>query len=472
MNKFVNIIGKIFALGMYALLVTKTYGENISNVYFVKIIASNNLGLDENDNDVLVFDSSHESGKIISLTTVSKLKRNEVEYLEVGNKRAYKWRSVPAKLTFSKDTTRSNNTILCKIKDEDFGVAYKIECRSTTVLNYLKKAKLGRVYAKDVLYCVAPKIRAESLEFSNLLKGCNGSQILQEYKGAPIKTPEYKYGENQDVYAFYYGNQYANFNLKFSVFPANIMDIIVFGDSGPFKTGNFSAKKNSFGDFEVNLTTIDKLENKFQHINTITFGYSLYGVNLKLRTDIPKLNAYVVPNENQLPIKSWVNLLKFAFDKFGIHMLDTKENTLSRLTSFISQKFVYNVEAWKPEEGNTASLYIDQTKEPMEFAFDNVVDDFLDKEEVKIICIEAAALQESLIDIFYRGEVITKGVNWTVTKPDGTSYTNGHAYNMYKNTFYDPTPGSGKQYENEDKLLENLNITKDKSTIKTININY
>lgn len=358
MNEFLNLIGKIFALGIYILLVTNTYGRNVSEVYFVKIIPSNNLGLDENDNDVLVFDSSHEAGKIITLTAVSKLKRNDVEYLEVGNRRSYKWRSVPAKLTFSKDTTRSHNTILCKIKDEDFGEAYKIECRSTTELNYLKKAKLGRVFAKDELYCVAPKIRVESLEFSNFLKGCNGTQILQEYKGSPIKTPEYKYGEYQNVYAFYYGNQHAIFNLKFSVFPSSISDIIIFGDSGPFMTGNYTTKKNALGHFDVNLTTIDKLENKFQHINRLSFGYLLYGVNLKLRSDIPKLNAYVVPNENQLPIKPWVNLLKFAFDKFGIHLLDTKENTLSRLTSFISQKFVYNQEAWKPEEGKTASLYI------------------------------------------------------------------------------------------------------------------
>lgn len=340
-----------------------------------------------------------------------------------------------------------SSTGICSPTEEYWGTEFKVKVKVRMGLVGPKK-KVEE--AEDEMDTIAPLIQIQSAKFSENAEG-NGFTIHDQFRGNPVPVPEFKRDDktldDDKSPVGYYAGDIPSFIVTFKVLPDSMKTIKATCNDGIFAS-EATELSIANGKAEGVVTAKKAVEKKCRgNSENASWSFSVLGVKLSAKEQMTISKCYVLLDRGILD-KPWKKLLKTAFGKWNFSGATTHDQLMDRLSFGISSSASYYDE-WKPEEGKTGSLYVDQRQNPMPLSVASMVD-VIDKgkDVAKIICVEAAGLMEYSAAVLGSGGVSTRGVKWTETRrttnaqgqEEVKSWRSGHAWCLYGGKVYNPVP--------------------------------
>ena len=382
----------------------------------VKITPDENVVMSE-DGDKAVLDK--QEGKSYKFKAVAKFtpdsQREWVEY-QSGKTRKYTWE--PDSIMTSDSSKRKggfSSTGICSPSEEYWGTEFKVKVKVRMgLVGPKKKIEI----AEDEMDTVAPLIQIQSAKFRENAGG-NGFTIHDQFRGTPVPVPEFKRDDkkpNDDKSPVgYYAGDIPSFTVTFKALPESMGTIKATCNDGIFAS-EATELSIANGKAEGVVTAKKAVEKKCRgNAENASWSFSVLGVKLSTKEQMTISKCYVLLDRGTLD-KPWKKLLKTAFEKWNFSGVATHDQMIDKLSAGISSSASY-YDQWKPEEGKTGSLYVDQKQNPMPLSVAGMVDAIdKGKDVAKIICVEAAGLMEYSAAVLGSGGVSTRGVNWTETR--------------------------------------------------------
>lgn len=268
---------------------------------------------------------------------------------------------------------------------------------------------------------MAPLIQIQFAKFRENAGG-NGFTIHDQFRGKPVPVPEFKREDktpdDDKSPVGYYAGDIPSFTVTFKALPDSMKTIKATCTDGIFAS-EATELSIANGKAEGVVTAKEAVERKCRgRAEVASWSFSVLGVKLSAKGQMTISKCYV--------------------------LLD--RGNLDKLSFGISSSASYYDE-WKPEEGKTGSLYVDQKQNPMPLSVAGMVD-AIDKGTAKIICEEAAGLMEYSAAVLGSGGVSSRGVGWTETRKTTNaqgqeeikSWRSGHAWCLYGGKVHNPVP--------------------------------
>lgn len=405
------------------------------------------------DGEIVIFDRSSEQEQAKASFKVQPKFEAYVQnkYQEWETRRKYSWES-DGDLHIENP---NQQIVKCTTTEKTWGRDVELK---VTVDSIIVGEKYYPVQAVTAKKAVAPLIKVKSATFSES-GGGNGFIIVDKFRGKPVPTPEFvrddeKANNDKSPIGFYAG-QKPVYEVEFEVKPASLASITASCKGGIFSTEERMFMVDGAGkakDKVEGSTVIPRIcRTSPEKGEEVEWSFLVYGdIQLSCR-DKMKIHQYYVLLDRSEGDKPWKNLLKAAFDQWKIAGSNDNSSLIEHLSTGISGSSSYNHDGWKPEEGRTTSLYVNQRNTPMPLAVGKMVDAFCNN-NAKIICVEAAGLLEYAASVLGQGGVTSRGVNWTETgqvrnpltgQMEDKSWSNGHGYCLFQSHVHDPVPGRG-----------------------------
>lgn len=379
------------------------------------------------------------------------------------DERIYKWTSDGNVNILGKN----KKSAIIETTEDTWGNFFKIKLKYKT--SEIKYTKPHGISAEDEISMMAPKIILNSATFSET-GGGNGFKILEEFRGAPVSTPEVivnKEGESRNVSPFgFISGEKVCFIPEFSVLPEEINSIVVRYDGDSVLTTEKTRIDVNNGKARGLVEGLNMIPHKYmtgpESSDKCTWRFELNGKALSLGVRMAIDKYYILRYRNNED--PWKNLLKAAFEKWHIGGVDSNANLVARLSQNISASTSYNRDDYDPENGKFGSLYVNQQISPMPLSVSRLVDDICNN-SAKVICVEAAGLLEYTVNVLGEGGVVSRGITWTGWPSNlhaGRSWMTGHAYCIFNGKVYDPTPPYGRStgMSEDDYIREHLHNDK------------
>lgn len=436
------------------------------------------------DGEIVIFDrpSEQEQAKA-SFKVQPKFQADPKNgYVESKLERQYFWKAegdVSIKNAKSQIAT-------CTTTEKTWGKDFKIKAKVNSIIVNEKRENASAEATKKA---VAPLIKIKSASFSELAGG-NGFIILEQFRGKPVSTPEFvrddeKKDDKKSPVGFY-ANRKPVYQVQFEVKPASLASITAKCEDGFFETNEKMFMVNGAGEAEDKVEGSQVIERICrsgpESGEKMKWSFSVYGgVQLSCKDEM-EINKYYVLLHQGNGDKPWKNLLKAAFEKWGISGAHENDELINNLGRGISGSSSYNHDGWNPKEGKRHSLYTDQQKSPMPLSVSKMVNAFCSG-DARIICVEAAGLMKYAANVLGSGGVTSRGINWKETglvrnpetnQMEEKSWSNGHGYCLFGGHVHDPVPGGGGPTGMSEENYINQNLRKDeRSDFKNLrNLNF
>lgn len=452
---------------MSCLFSLHVFGAEGRYEFKVTIVPESLHEIEINGNDkILLLDRarSNTSEEKFKLKAKAEFKPNNSGYEEMTNplRRTYQWKTEGNMSIDDED----KQVALFSTTEETWGQEFEIEVEVSTIIVGGKKV---RIKEKGRKKAIAPKIIIKSATFSET-GGGNGFKILEKFRGNPVSTPEFirddRRGDDERSPAGFYAGKKVSYIPEFEVLPQSIETISAYCEGNilgtakkEFSVQNGKVKEKVEGKENVPL----ECQKGPDFFDESVWKFEIYGVELGMEEKAMDISYYVLLHQGSSEDRPWKNLLKAAFDRWGIGGAATQQQLIDQLSSGISRSSSYNHDGWNPAEGKRSSLYVDQQKSPMPLAVSKMVDAFC-VGNAKIICVEAAGLMEYAASVLGGDRVTSRGINWTETESvfnpstnqmDERSWSNGHSYCLSGGLVHDPVPhGSGPTGMNEKDYID------------------
>ena len=385
----------------------------------VKITPGENVAMSE-DGDKAILDK--QEGKVYKFKAVAKFTPDsEQEWVEYRGGKTRKYIREPAPIMTS-DPPRGkggfSSTGICSPSEEYWGTEFKVKVKVNMGLVGPKKK---REVAEAEMDTMAPLIQIQFAKFRENAGG-NGFTIHDQFRGKPVPVPEFKREDktpdDDKSPVGYYAGDIPSFTVTFKALPDSMKTIKATCTDGIFAS-EATELSIATGKAEGVVTAKEAVERKCRgRAEVASWSFSVLGVKLSAKGQMTISKCYV--------------------------LLD--RGNLDKLSFGISSSASYYDE-WKPEEGKTGSLYVDQKQNPMPLSVAGMVD-AIDKGTAKIICEEAAGLMEYSAAVLGSGGVSSRGVGWTETRKTTNaqgqeeikSWRSGHAWCLYGGKVHNPVP--------------------------------
>lgn len=372
------------------------------------------------DGDKAILDK--QEGKVYKFKAVAKFTPDsEQEWVEYRGGKTRKYIREPAPIMTS-DPPRGkggfSSTGICSPSEEYWGTEFKVKVKVNMGLVGPKKK---REVAEAEMDTMAPLIQIQFAKFRENAGG-NGFTIHDQFRGKPVPVPEFKREDktpdDDKSPVGYYAGDIPSFTVTFKALPDSMKTIKATCTDGIFAS-EATELSIANGKAEGVVTAKEAVERKCRgRAEVASWSFSVLGVKLSAKGQMTISKCYV--------------------------LLD--RGNLDKLSFGISSSASYYDE-WKPEEGKTGSLYVDQKQNPMPLSVAGMVD-AIDKGTAKIICEEAAGLMEYSAAVLGSGGVSSRGVGWTETRKTTNaqgqeeikSWRSGHAWCLYGGKVHNPVP--------------------------------
>lgn len=466
---------RLLFLLMFCLFSLHAFGAEGRYEFKVTIVSESLHEIEINGNDkILLLDRARSttSKEQFKLGAKAEFKPNNSGYEEMTNplRRTYQWKTEGNMSIEDED----KQVALFSTTEETWGQEFEIEVEVSTIIVGGKKV---RIKEKGRKKAIAPKIIIKSATFSET-GGGNGFKILEKFRGNPVSTPEFirddRRGDDEKPPAGFYAGKKVSYIPEFEVLPQSIETISAYCEGNilgtakkEFSVQNGKVKEKVEGKEDVPL----KCRKGPDFFGENVWKFEIYDVELGMEEKAMDISYYVLLHEGSSEDKPWKNLLKAAFDTWGIGGAATQQQLIDQLSSGISKNDLYNHD-FDAEKGQSSSLYIIQRRHPLSntvFIGKMVDACAAGKRKAKIICAEAAALLQYVASVLDRGQVGSRSVMWTEWKnvpnpvtgqEEKKTWGNGHAYCIFGNFVQNPVPENGGPTNKEEESYINMELKK------------
>ena len=353
-------MGKLLLFVIPCLFSGHVLGTEGMYEFKVEIVSESLQEIEINGNDKVLLldrDRSTTSEERFKLGAKAEFKPNNSGYEEMTNplRRKYQWKTEGDMSIEDEDKqiARFSTT------EETWGQEFEIEVEVSAIIVGGKKIEIKEKGKKKA---IAPKIIIKSATFSET-GGGNGFEILEKFRGKPVSTPEFirddQRGDDEKPPVGFYAGKKVSYIPEFEVLPQSIETISAYCKGNIFGT----AKK----EFAVqNGRVKEKVEGKENvpfkcqkgpdFFDESVWKFEIYGVELEMEEKAMDVFYYILLHERSSGDKPWKNLLKAAFDTWGIGGATTQQQLIDQLSSGISKNDLYNHDV-DAEKGRISKLF-------------------------------------------------------------------------------------------------------------------